>query len=270
MSLSAETIDKPLGGYERKPTVVILCTLAYLLNPIGNFIYQWRVSDMGVADYFMSLYTLAFERQDAMVIVNLGLWILAPIVALGIYRVRMWGWFLYLVHASATTAMSLFGPGFSSFGLSSATFINLPFFAVAGYYLFSEVSAPYFNPRLRWWERYPRYRDAIHVIVEGKEYKLFDISSKGLFIVDIDAPKRKVGDKLVAHVGIGDEIASLRMEVIRVHVGGGSYPAGFGARFLSMDSQARRAVSEYIRVLKRSQKEALPKKASAKANGSAS
>jgi hypothetical protein len=267
MSMTAETIDKPLGGYERKPTVVILCTLAYLLNPIGNFIYQWRISDLGIAEYCLSLYTLAIERQDATVIVNLGLWILAPVVALGIYRVRMWGWFLYLIHASATTIMSLFGPGFSGFGLSTATFINLPFFAVAGYYLFSEVRAPYFNPRLRWWERYPRYRDAIHVIVEGHEYKLFDISSKGLYIADIEAPKRKVGDKLVAHVGIGDEIASLRMEIIRVHVGGGSYPAGFGARFLSMDSQARRAVSEYIRILKRSQREKA-KKPAAGENGS--
>lgn len=251
--MTAEPSAAPSRGYERKPTVVILCTLAYLLNPIGNLVYQWRISDMAFLDYCQSLYT-AVEKMDYSVIVNLGLWALAPAVALGIYRVRMWGWFLYLAHATATTALSLFGPGFSGFGLSTATFINLPFFAVAGYYLFSEIRAPYFNPRLRWWERYPRYRDAIHVIIEGKEFKLFDISSKGLFVVDIDAPKRKVGDRLVAHVGIGDEIASLRMEVIRVHVGGGEYPAGFGARFLSMDSQARRAVSEYIHELKHSQR----------------
>lgn len=265
MPTTADPDGSPGRGYERKPAVVILCTLAYLLNPIGNFVYQWRISDLPFGEYCQSLYSLAIEKMDYSVIVNLGLWALAPAVALGIYRVRMWGWFLYLLHASATTVLSLFGPGFSGFGLSTATFINLPFFAVAGYYLFSEIRAPYFNPRLRWWERYPRYRDAIHVIIEGKEFRLFDISSKGLFVVDVEAPRRKVGDKLVAHVGIGDEIASLRMEIIRVHLGGGDYPAGFGARFLSMDSQARHAVSDYIRILKRSQKVA---KKAAKPDGS--
>ncbi len=238
-------------GYERKPTVVLLCTIIYLLNPPGNFIYQWRLSDQGLWEFTLSLIDAAFSRSDPMVMINLGLWLLAPIVALGLYRVRVWGWILYLIHASVTSVLSFFGPGFSSFGLTTAAFINLPFFAIAGYFLFSEVRAPYFNPRLRWWERNQRYRNAIQILIEGKEFKLFDISVKGLFIVDPEAARRKIGDKLVAHISFSDELASLKIEVIRVHLGGGEYPAGYGARFLSMDLSARRLIIDYIRDLKK-------------------
>jgi hypothetical protein len=248
-------------GYERKPAVVLLCTAVYLINPLGNFLYQWRLSEQGINDFVLGLFSLAFDKNDPMVIANLLLWALAPLVAVGIFRVRVWGWFLYLVHAVAASLLSFFGPGFSSLTLTTASFINLPFFAIAGYYLFSEIQAPYFNPRLRWWERHARYRNSIHIIIEGREYKLFDISAKGLFVVDMDAPKRKIGDKLVAHISFGSEIASLKIEVIRVHLGGGDYPAGFGARFVSMDSGAHRAISDYIRVLRRASKNDTPVKA---------
>jgi hypothetical protein len=237
--------------FTRKPAVVLICSLVYLLNPIGNVIYQWRESGQGFADFARNLFSLVIEARNPYAIVNAALWVIAPIVALGIFRVRLWGWFAFLIHSVAVASLSLFDRDLAFKGLSTAAFINFPFFAVAGFYLLSEIRAPYFNPRLRWWERRPRYRDAIRVGLEGGRYVMYDISEKGIFIADARAEARSVGSRLMARIDLGLETITVKMEVVRVHLGGGEYPAGFGARFTGMDAFSRQHLKAYMREMRR-------------------
>jgi hypothetical protein len=237
--------------FTRKPAVVLICSLVYLLNPVGNVIYQWRDSGQGFIDYARNLLSLIVETRNPYAIVSAALWVLSPVVALGIFRVRLWGWFAFLAHSVAVAALSLFDRDLAFKGLSTAAFINFPFFAIAGFYLLSEIRAPYFNPRLRWWERRTRYRDAIRVGLEGGRYVMYDISEKGIFVADARAEARSIGAKLSARVDLGLETIMVKMEVVRVHLGGGDYPAGFGARFTGMDQTSRQHLKAYMRELRR-------------------
>jgi hypothetical protein len=84
-----------------------------------------------------------------------------------------------------------------------------------------------------------------------------DISSRGVFIADAQAGRRRPGERLTASINLGLESITARMEIVRVHRGGGAYPAGFGARFLRMDQASRSILRGYLRALSQGSKDGL-------------
>jgi hypothetical protein len=85
----------------------------------------------------------------------------------------------------------------------------------------------------------------------AREYTLFDISQRGIFIADPHASSRSPGRHLAADISLHGEEATLPMEIVRVHPGGGAYPTGFGARFFGLDAHAKDFLVKYIQELKR-------------------
>lgn len=238
----------PAQGAARRPAVIILCSLIWMLNPLANIAWRWLTSGLDPLAFYERYRDLALAI-DVRTIADLAVWAFAFPVAFGIWRVRAWGWILFLLHALAVGAHSLLGPDFRPL-LATQAFFNLPFTAVALYYLFSSTRKPYFNPRLRWWDRDPRYRDAIHLFIEGKEYKLFDISLHGIFIADPEATTRSPGRHLAADISLGGEGVTLSMEIVRIHPGGGAYPTGFGARFFGLDARGKDFLARYVSELR--------------------
>ena len=57
---------------------------------------------------------------------------------------------------------------------------------VAGIFFRKHIIAPYFNPRLRWWEAEPRYKIDIHAEIitgnAGLTGEILDISQSGFFM----------------------------------------------------------------------------------------
>ncbi len=234
----------------RKPAVVFICALVYLLNPAANIALAWLESGKPFLEFALSTFSLVVDAREPRAIADAALWILAPIASIGILSVRGWGWIVLLVHSTTITALSLLDAKFAFRGLSSAVFVNFPFFAASAFYLLSDARPLYFNSRLRWWERRPRYRDAIRVGLDGGRYVMFDISEKGIFIADARAESRRIGEHLFARIDLGEEPVTAKLLIVRLHPGGGDYPAGFGARIVKMDGASRRRLDAYLRKLK--------------------
>ncbi|GEM_PF-2375036 len=234
----------------RKPAVVFVCALVYLLNPAANIALAWLESGKPFLEFALSTLSLVVDARDPRAIADAALWILAPVASIGVLSVRGWGWIALLAHSTAVTALSLLDAKFAFRGLSSAVFVNFPFFAASAFYLLSEARPLYFNSRLRWWERRPRYRDAIRIGLDSGRYVMFDISEKGIFIADAHAESRSIGERLVARIDLGEEPVTAKLLIVRLHPGGGDYPAGFGARIVRMDGTSRRRLDAYLRKLK--------------------
>ena len=119
-----------------------------------------------------------------------------------------------------------------------------------------EFYAPYFNPRLRWWEQARRYStDRILVFVKefGTGVDLFqaasfDVSATGIYIVSDRAVK--IGDAFALEVVLPGDIRSHATgEVVWAHPGGGGNPPGFGCRFTATSGQFKADLSRAIRAL---------------------
>ena len=81
-----------------------------------------------------------------------------PVAAFSVFSVRRTGWWIFIVSALLIMAYNIAAyvrnPMISLFGM---ILFNLAILAVAGFFFRKHIIAPYFNPRLRWWEQASRY-----------------------------------------------------------------------------------------------------------------
>jgi c-di-GMP-binding flagellar brake protein YcgR len=162
----------------RRPLVIILITAGYVVSPFlillqGAFIHH--LSLFGPGGILSRLYFTD--------IIVLSLY---PVSAVAVFSVKKWGWYLFIGCALALLAYN--GYVFSLSPRYNVVFLllyNLAIAFVAGVFFRRHVIAPYFNPRLRWWETEPRYRIEVYgeMEAEGKRLRveLLDISTGGCF-----------------------------------------------------------------------------------------
>jgi hypothetical protein len=117
---------------------------------------------------------------------------LFPFTAYGIWKVAKWGYYLFLSFSTLIIIHNFYilltQKQYSSYMvlLFQATTLS-----VVGFFLQKHITAPYFNPKMRWWESRPRYKvdvGCVNKISEGASARLFeshihDISKGGCFMV---------------------------------------------------------------------------------------
>lgn len=183
--------------------------------------------------------------------------ILSFVVAHGIWKVRTWGYFSYLFLACLSLSYLMYeymvntDPENYLFLLCAAAFATGTCILLQRH-----VSAPYFNPRLRWWERDPRYRVQVsakfHIDRQTRQGNLLDISRGGCFA------------ELEAKLIVGEEI-EMRMQMLkfdfttRAKVIWNSHdPKGYGLMFIGMTRRHRKEIDRILAYLVDSQGERGP------------
>jgi c-di-GMP-binding flagellar brake protein YcgR len=110
-----------------------------------------------------------------------------PISAAALYSVKKWGWYLFLGCVLILIGYNIFvyfhNPRYN---LSMLIIFNVILAIVAGIFFRKHVIAPYFNPRLRWWETKPRFKIDIHADLMLDEQirsgDILDLSMSGFFM----------------------------------------------------------------------------------------
>ena len=72
----------------KRPLSIVIITIVYFLEPIGNLIQAAFINNLPFFGEYGILSRLLWTDW-----VILGLF---PVVAIGIYKVRKWGWYLFI------------------------------------------------------------------------------------------------------------------------------------------------------------------------------
>ena len=165
----------------RRPLSIVIISLIYFFEPFGNLITAAYINQVPLLGFDSILSHLIWAD-----------WIilcLFPIVAIGIYSVKKWGWYLFIFFSILLVAYNLFVYAFMNPNYNLGTVLIFIVFVsvIAANFLRKHVYSPYFNPRLRWWEIPARYRISLNTKILTDRYgthdcKVFDISVTGCFI----------------------------------------------------------------------------------------
>ena len=125
---------------------------------------------------------------------------------------------------------------------------NLFLFVAAGFFFRKHTIAPYFNPRLRWWEQASRYDINLGVSIEYSDsYELGyleDISLGGCFIRISD--KIKVGAVYPLKLSLGNEMSiSVKGRIMRTVTDDCSLP-GYGVMFTNLTDTEKDGIGNMI------------------------
>jgi len=197
-------------------------------------------------------------------VLMVGLWVLFVVVAWGIFRVTRWGFFLCIVAAVSNSlfSMVLYSVGDSGAGpqeylsfnpFQFDTLINLVFFLPVVIVLRDKIMAPFFNPRLKWWEQHQRVKAFLRIEAtiagQPKSYQSFDISESGMFLGTQELPKLVVGDTFPASIHLEDMAMEVEVlcKTVWISDGTGRAPVGCGVTFDYRKKRQKRALGLYIK-----------------------
>ncbi|MBE7437086.1 MAG: PilZ domain-containing protein [Spirochaetales bacterium] len=248
-----------MRGFSRKPPFIVLFALLYLLLPISNIVFFVLRSDIGPNVLFTTFFRGVFIHHNVFLSITLLLWLTAPFIALGLYRVRLWAWYGFIGHATLMIFSSSYRFLSAELELSPAFILNVLVLIPAIFFLQKEIRRPYFNPRLRWWEQHPRLKQMLQVRLAWNEYvfdeKTYDLAPDGIFVQTENLSDVAVGyffNITIYFQGEPTDPLSSRP----VHVQGivvwiqfepEAFPCGYGVKFLGLADSERRRISSFIK-----------------------
>lgn len=226
----------------RKPPSIVILSLIFLVSPPLILFVNAALNMVPLFGYGSILYRLRF--QDYFIL------ILYFVAAISIFLVRKWGWWT-LVSAAALMILhnfiSLLLNPFASVVI--VLLMNLVLFSTALLFFRKHLIAPYFNPRLRWWEQDQRFEIDIYLKFPDLDRNVIisDISSGGCYIfVDFLIDK---GAELPVVIVCGSFHLSLSARIMRISRESGLY-YGYGLMFLKTDPVQRAGLESLLDILK--------------------
>lgn len=231
---------------KKKPFVINFIALCYFVAPIINI---WQVA-------WINHWPLTGPRSVFLHFsqVEWALLALCPIVAFGIMRVTKWGYFLFLGFSALlimrTSLLYFKNPVYS---LYLVLLFHVFIVGTVGYFLQKHIIAPYFNPKLKWWERDERFKvDLIAKIkVDDRffEGQILDVSVSGCFLrYDKNL---KLGDLVWINTSLNNEQFSVMGNVMWISR---KEPQGYGLMFVGTSKEDKRTIQRMVDYLKRSAK----------------
>ncbi len=230
---------------KKRPLVIRVLSYLYFAAPI--FIILEIMLSYGVGP----IRAFAFINWHAAFMM-----LLTPIVGYGIWSVTKWGYYLLLGHSVFLifNNIVLYAVNATPVPLWVVLTFNVLLLGVIVTFVRKEVHAPYFNPRLRWWEQAARYYyDKMRIIVKKVgtdktifEAKSFDISETGAFVVASN--KVAVGDKFSLELVLADKsMLYTDGEVVWVNKPKKTdNPAGFGCKFMNHNNLFRKRIRFHL------------------------
>ena len=258
------------AGYRKRPWELTLLAVVFTFVPVASWLswyfpYLLAGRPETPLDVLVMYFGTAVHGPIGLAhAVLMGvLWILFITVAWGIFRVTPWGFVLCMVVAVAN---SLFSTITYSIGTSGTTvqeylgfnllqwgvLFNLVFFVPVLVLLRQKIMAPFFNPKLKWWEQHPRVKAHLHIEAtlggQKQTYQSFDISASGMFLGTQELPKAQIGEHFPASILLEDTgtVIHVDCEVVWVSPGTGRAPLGLGVTFRYRLKVDRLALGRYI------------------------
>jgi hypothetical protein len=266
-----------VAGYRKRPLAVTLLAIGFALVPIFSWIswytpYLLAGRPETIVDVVLANFATAAYGPWGLfhAVLMAGLWVLFWTVSWGIWKVTNWGFYLCIVSAVANSLFSMIQYGVSKSDglieeivqlnvLNIGVLVNLVFFIPVLLILNKDIMAPFFNPKMKWWEQHPRVKAMLKIEAEigGKteSFQSFDISASGMFLSMGDLSQRPVGDsyfdKFPAHIYLEDlgTVVQVICTVVWVSDGKGRAPAGCGVTFEYPRRSDRKQLGLYLKTM---------------------
>lgn len=242
-----------MEGYKKKPVLIEVFALLYLLNPIGNLLFVWFLNSQYSFTEVMGMLLELLKRGNVIFILMLIFWLSAIPLSIGLYKVRLWAWYYFIIHSTGMFVLSMFGSG--HFRISYATIVNILFLLPIGYFISKSIRVPYFNPRMRWWEQSTRFLHDVKLKLSGKVCDTYDFSEDGAFINDEAAGSLSIGETLPVEIDLDKTVINCFADIRWINLKKSRYPVGYGIKFEKISPKDRTALRNYIQTIIRSGKE---------------
>jgi PilZ domain-containing protein len=229
---------------KKRPLSIIIISLIYFLEPVGNLIQAAYINKLPLVGANSILSHLIWSDW-----IVLGLF---PVVAVGVFMVRKWGWYLFVGFSILLIAYNLYvylylvNPNYQ---LHTVLLFILIITVMSAVFFRKHVYAPYFNPRLRWWEVASRYKITLNTKILTDDAilncRLQDISESGCFVDNTG--ELSVGDNvLLAIQCAGDEIRCTGNVVRKSNK---SDNPGYGIYFQAITKETRLKIKRLVKTL---------------------
>lgn len=238
-------------GYKKKPKSIIVFSFLYLLYPLINIIAFISTKPPAIA---LSTFQDFILEKPTYMLFNIILWLTTFPLCYGLFKVKRWAWFYFVIHAIFVIIMSLFSVVFIKENIDVQPKFNLVFFfnllVLIPMILFiqKEVRTPYLNPRVKWWEQSKRVRHTIKIVYQNEEFETFDISESGAFILDSENKIKVYPEDIIPIALVFDNnIIKCYSEVIWINQGNRqTLPNGMGIKFLNLKKEEIAKIKEFI------------------------
>jgi len=212
--------------------------------PLFSFTISLFLSPIGPISSLKSLSVQSETKLLFIVLANVP-----PFVAgLAILSMRSWSYKTFLACMTLMTALNVYQkiqyPRYFSWGMLVVfTLINL---GVVSFFLLREMRAPYFDPKLRWWEVKPRFRgDLLTVKIGGLKMEnavVADISQSGMLLVANSS--FEMGSLLKIALEFQNTHAMIQGRVVRFDQKEGRM--AYGLRFENVGSENARVLKSFL------------------------
>ncbi|MDY0004097.1 MAG: PilZ domain-containing protein [Polyangia bacterium] len=229
---------------KKRPWIVLLFSAACALFPLYLLLQTklLKAAPLGEAarDMLWPSAPIVFAGENLFAIA------LVWFVAYAVYRVRSWSWYLALVTFAGLSAQAAYmflnrAQGVPDASLWLFTLLTATPAVALVVLVQREIRAPYFNPRIRWWEAEPRFPIEATLTDGGK---VRDISRLGLFVQQDPPPA--VGTQGEWQLQIEGKTLPIKGEVAWVSEVGSAHPPGFGLRFGALEEGTKLAIDQIL------------------------
>jgi c-di-GMP-binding flagellar brake protein YcgR len=229
----------------KRPFTIILISLIYLFSPFLVILQAAVVNRVPIVGYH-SVFSL-FLVSDIIVL------FIYMVCAVSVFFVRKWGWYTFI-----SSSLFLISYNFVTLALnprnSLISIIAYDFILTVAAFIFfrKNLIAPFFNPKLRWWETEPRYVIGISLELrtgtKSTIAEVVDLSESGCYILPVDG--LEVGGTYDAKLNCMGDSVLVRARLLRksFHSDG---EQGFGMMFTETDTLSRQGLARIILKLKK-------------------
>lgn len=234
-----------MKGYKKKPVFIEVFAMIYLISPIINILnIAFFYKGYSAVDNLLRLKKLIMSG-NIVVILNVIGWMSAIPLAIGLFKVRLWAWYYFILHSLGMLFLSFFTFQ-GSFHVSKASLINFLFLIPLGYYISREIRTPYFNPRVRWWEQAKRLKHNIDVMLHDKSFMTYDISLAGAFIITNGEINLIQGDMVKCKLQYDNLSIETNAEIVWENAQESTLPIGYGIKFVDLNKTNKKLLDKLI------------------------
>ena len=239
-----------------RPWPLIVIAILHILEPVTKIIYYSIMQQLSP----ISIITNQIQSNDPVHI--FGFFFLFPIAGLAIYAVKRWSLGVFLGAQCWALVANFSQLSFLVESSQYGKFGTIIFFAVLNavvvtYFMIPAVRTAYMDPKLRWWEAFPRYYiEWSCSYANNEEGVVKNISKGGMFI------KPKNGYEKEGIVPISFTYAGKKHELSGRVIHNFTFEGekGFGVEFHKLDSNSRKMINQIINDLEENKTKRRPEK----------
>jgi hypothetical protein len=214
-------------------------------RPISIVLISLLLGSLGPASALLWMLT---GHQQAVHIPLVIYAALGTVVGYGIWRVKLWGYYSFLVYSATLLIYQLYLYVVSP---ETSLYFSLMVFAVfagvVGFLIQQHITAPYFNPQLRWWETNPRYLvnlfTDLKIESHNRKDTVLNVSAGGIFL-NTDT-HLLMGEIIESKIHVHDVTFSAKAQVVWIS----KDPEDYGMKFVELNKNQKKSLKTIIRYL---------------------